>query len=406
MRIIYLHQYFNTPDMIGGTRSYEMARRLVARGHQVHMVTTWREPDGRKGWFQCEEDGINVHWQPVAYSNGMNFTARIFAFLRFALGASRYAARLEADLVFATSTPLPIAIPGIFAARRLGVPLVFEVRDLWPDVPIALGILRNPLMKWLARKLECIAYRSARRIVALAPGMKQSVVARGIDPAIVDVIPNGADLTLFYGRDVDCRQLRTNQGISQSVKLILYAGTIGDVNGVDYIVRLASRLQLLGEKYLFVIIGEGREEARIRQLASDLSVLDRSIVFLGGRPKREVSDWYHCCTASIMTYSGPEIVFRDSVSNKFFDSLAAGKPVFANFSGFSTQIAEQREAGKILPPDPADAVKVFLAYAGNDVWLASAGRRARKLAEGEFSRDKLAEDLERCLVSASGIDAP
>jgi thioesterase domain-containing protein len=112
MKITYLHQYFNTPSMSGGTRSYEMAKRLVAKGHEVNMITSWREDDGRKGWFETEEAGIRVHWLPVPYSNKMGFRERINAFIRFAFGAARKAASLPADLVFATSTPLTIALSG------------------------------------------------------------------------------------------------------------------------------------------------------------------------------------------------------------------------------------------------------------------------------------------------------
>ena len=84
MRITYLHQYFNTPEMIGGTRSYEMARHLVAMGHEVNVVTSWREPDSRKDWFTTEEDGIQVHWLSVQYSNHRGYNQRIKAFLKFA----------------------------------------------------------------------------------------------------------------------------------------------------------------------------------------------------------------------------------------------------------------------------------------------------------------------------------
>ena len=145
MRITYLHQYFNTPDMSGGTRSYEMARRLVARGHEVNMVTSWRTDDGRKKPFETVEDGIRVQWLPVPYSNAMSYAQRLVAFGRFVVASTRRAAALPSDIVFATSTPLTIALPAVYAARRQRVPMVFEVRDLWPELPIAMGALRNPV---------------------------------------------------------------------------------------------------------------------------------------------------------------------------------------------------------------------------------------------------------------------
>jgi len=159
VKIIYLHQYFNTPDMSGGTRSYEMARRMVAAGHEVQMVTSYREPgSNRSEWFKTEEAGIQVHWYPVPYSNHMSFAQRIKAFFSFALAARKKAVELDGDIIFATSTPLTIALPAVSASRKKKIPMVFEVRDLWPEMPIAVGALKNPLMRFAAHKLEHWAY--------------------------------------------------------------------------------------------------------------------------------------------------------------------------------------------------------------------------------------------------------
>lgn len=143
MRITYLHQYFNTPEMSGGTRSYEMARKLVAMGHEVNMITSWRENDGKTDWFETEEAGIHVHWIPVPYSNKMGFYERLRAFTKFAVYSSLKAIQLKSDIIFATSTPLTIAIPGVIASKINHIPMVFEVRDLWP---------RSTYITWSAEK--------------------------------------------------------------------------------------------------------------------------------------------------------------------------------------------------------------------------------------------------------------
>jgi len=157
VRVTYIHQYFTTPDQGGGTRSYEMGRRLVKMGHQVRMITTSRE-SGFGGWKVRTVDGIEVHELGVPYSNHMGNVRRIFAFLHFAVMASLRVTQLPADVIFATSTPLTVAIPGIIGSTLRRRPLVFEVRDLWPDVPIALGALKSPVTKWLARALERLVY--------------------------------------------------------------------------------------------------------------------------------------------------------------------------------------------------------------------------------------------------------
>lgn len=394
MKVVYLHQYFNTPNMVGGTRSYEMARRLVAWGHEVHMVTSWREEADRRGWYEEIIDGIHVHWLPVGYSNKMGFLSRIVAFFRFAILSAFKAASLPADVVFATSTPLTIALPGVYASRRQRVPLVFEIRDLWPDVPIALGVLKNPLLVRAARWLERFAYTNSSRVVALAPGMAEGVVATGIKPAAVSVIPNGCDVALF-SQDVP--------RLVDPVPTILYIGTIGPANGVKYIVRLAASLHAHFPKWplRFDVIGDGKCLEEIKAFALDLGLGEDRIRFFGALPKKDIPAHLARCRATIMTYDGPEVLYRDSVSNKFFDSLAAGKPVVSNFSGFSTLVAKAAGVGAILPRDDIDAAAEMLIRLIDDAkFIDDAGNLSQRLANETFSREHLARLLERVLLQA------
>lgn len=404
MRVVYLHQYFNTPAMAGGTRSYEMARRLVAAGHDVQMVTTWREPDHRRTWFTTTESGVRVHWLPVVYSNRLTYRDRLKAFGRFAWASARKAASLGGDVVFATSTPLTIAIPGIYASCRRRVPMVFEIRDVWPDVPIAMGVLRNPIAIGAARSLERIAYRHATRIVALAPGMKEALCRRGIEPSRVAVIPNGCDFDVFGDGRAEPAVLPPAEGAPAT---IVYIGTMGVANGVDYIPRMAAAVQARAgaAAVRFFLIGDGSARDAVEAQARALGVLDRTVFFVGSLPKRETARWVAAADATIMTYDGPEIVYRDSVSNKFFDSIAAGKPVFANFSGFSTLTAVEAGAGHILPRDPVAAADELQRLVADRAALARAGDAARRLAHDRFSRDRLATELERVLEAAVGDGA-
>ena len=399
MRIIYLHQYFNTPAMAGGTRSYEMARRLVRAGHEVHLVTTWREESDHRDWFVTDEAGITVHWLPLPYSNHMGFAQRLRIFIRFAAASTLKAASLPGDVVFASSTPLTIAIPGILASARKHIPLVFEIRDLWPDVPIAMGILRNPFAIRLARWLERITYWRSSRIVALAPGMKEAVVARGVAADLVTIIPNGCDFDVFGLGSGDPLAL---PGASEGDLAILYLGTMGIANGVSWIPELASALRTLngGSRVKFYLIGDGQQRSDAEALAARLGVLGDTVHFLGTMPKHEVARWLAVAGATIITYDGPAIVYRDSVSNKFFDSIAAGKPVLANYRGFATVTAEEAGAGWILNRDPEIAANELASIAANGVALAAAGQHARTLAHEHFGRDELAARLERVLVQA------
>jgi len=399
MRVVYLHQYFNTPDMAGGTRSYEMARRLVAAGHQVDLVTTWREPTQTSDWFMTEEAGIRVHWLPVVYSNSMGFVDRLRAFLRFAVASARRAAALDGDVVFATSTPLTIALPGIYAAWRRNRPMVFEVRDMWPEVPIALGALRNPVLIWAARSLEKLAYSYSVHIVALAPGMGEDIVATGVNPAKVTIIPNGCDLDVFGGSSSSSP--RERHAWLGTRKLVLYAGALGRANGVSYLVRLATEVRELDADVCFVVIGEGAEKEAVRDAAGGAGLLGTAFFMLDQMPKRELVSWLHAADLVVALFTGPRVIWKDAVQNKFFDALAAGKPIANNFDGWQSRIAQDEGVGLILDPeDVSRAARQLVSALQDERWLEAIPERALKLAQTRFERGLLAAKLELVLATA------
>jgi glycosyltransferase involved in cell wall biosynthesis len=390
--------------MSGGTRSFEMARRLVAAGHEVNLVTSRREagaPNG--GWEVTEEAGIKVHWYPVYYSNHMGFSERISAFLRFAAAASRKAASFEADVVFATSTPLTIVLPGLFAARRLRVPLVFEVRDMWPGVPIAMGYLNNPFLRLGAQWLERLAYHSSSHVVALAPGMRDDIIATGIPPKKVTVIPNGCDTDIFGANlSAEAAAARAAHPWLQQRKLVLFAGTLGRANGVGFLVQLAVEMYSIDPEVRFLVIGDGAERGQIADAARAAGVLDISFFMFQAMPKTELAIWIAACDFTVALFSGPRVLWKDAVQNKFFDSLAAGKPVACNFTGFQSKLAVEYGVGLIILHDnPPEAARDLYHKLSDSAWLAGAACRAQELARFDFSRDYLASQLESVLRRAA-----
>jgi len=331
----------------------------------------------------------------------MSHPRRVRAFIEFAALAARRAAQLGGDVVFATSTPLTIVLPGVYAARRSCVPMVFEVRDLWPEVPIAVGALRDPVTRWVARRLERFAYANATRIVALAPGMKEAIVSTGYPAARVAVIPNGADLDLFAVGDAPGRALRANQSWLGDSPLVLFTGTLGRVNGVDYVVHLAREVARRRLDVKFAILGDGVDERRVRALAAESGVLGRTVFLLGRRPKREMPAWLSASDIVLALFTGPRVVWKDAVQNKFFDALAAGRPVANNFDGWQSRVAVEAGAGLILhPSDHAAAACALLEALESAAWIAGARAAATRLARDLFSRDVLAGDLECVLTDA------
>ena len=133
--------------MPGSTRSYEMATRLAKRGHDVHIISSKRDSKKfSKNWKTESKEGITVHWINTPYSNHMSPYNRIKSFFYYAYYSSKKGISLGGDLVFASSTPLTVALPAVKIKKKLKVNMVFEVRDLWPEIPIALGIIKNPII--------------------------------------------------------------------------------------------------------------------------------------------------------------------------------------------------------------------------------------------------------------------
>lgn len=403
MRILYLHQYFNTPRDAGSTRSYEMARRLVAAGHEVNMVTSRRDLVGSrpgKGWEVTDVDGIRVHWLPVPYANKMPYAQRLKAFGRFALGAAAYSASIPSDIVFASSTPLTIAIPAVWAKKRLRAPMVFEVRDLWPELPIAVGAIKGKPQVAAARWLERFAYQNSSAVVALSPGMKDGVARTGYPADRIAVIPNSSDLQLFDVPEEKGKEFRAKYPWLQERPMILYAGALGKINGIGYLVRIASQLERLDPEIRVVVAGEGVEKEIILRGAQELGVLNRNFFMIDRVPKSEVPELFSAATISLsLVIDLPEL--WPNSANKFFDTLAAGRPIAINHGGWQNELLTETGAGFILPPNNASESAKVLAKAIQDPErLASARVAARRLAEERFDRDKLAAQLEQVLLDA------
>ena len=398
MRIVYLHQYFNTPDMKGGTRSYEMARRLVSQGHEVDLITSDRSERTTGGWHETVEAGIRVHWYPVPYSNEACFKERLRAFLTFAWVASRKASSLKGDVIFATSTPLTIALPGLYASWRKDVPFVFEVRDLWPELPIAIGALKNPVLIQLTRQLEYIAYHSASQVVALSPGMKEGIVRRDYPAENVHVIPNSSDIDLFSNGARAC--FRAPYDWLEDRPLVVYTGTLGQINGVVYFAELASHVWRCDPEVRFLIMGSGKQEDVVRAKAHELGVLNKNLFMMPPVEKNKVPDVLDAATMATSLFIDLKEMWANS-ANKFFDALASGTPVAINYGGWQADILNQSGAGIVMPARDTEAAAEQLVQKLRDKeWIDEAGKKARQLAVERFNREKLVVQLESVLLKA------
>ena len=403
MHVAYIHQHFSTTQGTTGTRSYEMSRRLLQAGHRVTMICgAYDTSDLGKASDEkvaiLEIDGITIKRVNTPYSNKMSFFQRLKAFGHFAREATKVVSRLDADLVFATSTPLSVGIPGMKGAHKLNVPFVFEVRDLWPAVPIAIGVLKNPLLIWYSRRLEKRIYNAAAQIIALSPGMKEGIVRSGYPAKQVTMIPNGCDLALFQPCAEPLDDARF--GAPDDFRLI-FTGAHGLANGLDAVLDAIGVLKRRGVKGIrFVFLGKGGQKESLMRRSREEG-LDELTSWVDSIPKRDLARILPRMDVGMMILKNLEDFYYGTSPNKFFDYIACGLPVLNNYPGWLAGMIEENRCGLVVPPDNpeafADAVIWFSEHRDE---LPEMGRRSRQLAEREFSREKLSAAFVNVLESA------
>jgi len=405
MKVFYLHQYFATPESNAGTRSYEMAKRLVKNGHEVTFITSSAffsdNYSLQKGWNFIEIDGIKLHVLHLDYSNRDSFFKRILKFLSFSVRSTFKSFSIKCDVIFATSTPLTIAIPGLIYSKFKKVPLVFEVRDLWPELPVASGVIKNKWVIKLATWLERYTYRNSKRLVGLSPGMCDGIIKHGIPPEHVTLATNSCDTDLFnVDRNIGCNYLRAKLDFVNGRKLITYTGTFGLINKVGYIVELAKASEKLDPNLCFVAIGDGMEKQQVIADAEKAGVLNKNLYILPPVPKTEIVELLSAADLSLSLFGPVKEMWHNS-ANKLFDALASQTPIAINYGGWQKNFIEEHHCGVLLDMHDHDAATVSISNFLNDQEKYEKAVASCKILSYEhFSRDIMAERLEKTLIEA------
>jgi len=405
MEVLYLHQYFATPASNAGTRSYEVGKRLVAEGHKVTFVTSSAylsaAYDLRPGWSELVIDGMNLHVLHLPYSNKDPFIKRIFIFLRFSLQSVLKSLSLKCDVVLATSTPLTIALPGLIYSKLKKRPLVFEVRDLWPELPIATGVIKNKLVIKFAEWLEHYTYKNSTRLIGLSPGMCNGIARHGIEADKITLASNSCDTALFDVPDsVGSKYMETNLQFVDGRRLVVYTGTFGLINDVGYLAKLAKEMLVIDEKICFIAIGDGAEKDKVIRLANELGVLDRNFFVLPPVAKTDIVKLLSAADLSLSLFGQIEEMWNNS-ANKLFDALASKTPIAINYGGWQKDFIEEFQCGLVLDcnnfVDSARKISLFL----NDKERYSlAKKQCQELAYNHFSRNIMASRIEKTLIEA------
>src|SRR5690606_4176809 len=352
MKIVYLHQYFKKPTENGGTRSYDLAAAFVKEGYQVEVVTTTSDAKGfDTGKWRVEiVNNVKVNYLYLPYDNSYSILKRSTVFFLFLWHSFWRLRKMEADVILATSTPLTIGIPALLKKWIDGTPYIFEVRDVWPEAVIAIGAVRNTVIKTILYKLESVLYSNAEFIVPLSVDMQRSIQSRfpRASKKSEVIIENISEIDRFSGVSKNADYLEEVIGFTPKTS-ILYAGTFGKVNRIDYVIELAAELYKVDSSIVFLLMGTGAEKMRLIELAIKLRVFKKNVFFLDPVGKNDLPKVYSCVSMG-SSFVAPVRELWANSANKFFDTLAAGKPILINHGGWQSDVITRNNIGYVLKP--------------------------------------------------------
>ena len=403
MKILYFHQHFSTPKVSAGIRSYAMAQSLIRNGHQVTMVCgsfgagqTGLTQPFNKGMRRGMVDGIDIIEFELPYSNALSFLKRILIFLSFAFKSIKVALTEQYDVVFATTTPLTAGIPGIFAKWFRRKPFVFEVRDLWPELPKAMGVIKNPIILWMMSVLEWTSYHSADRLVGLSPGIVDGIIKRGITPEKVASIPNGCDLDIFASE----HQAWRPEGVQPTDLMAIFTGTHGLANGLNAVLDAAVELKKRQRTDIkLVLVGDGMQKKALLERAVELQ-LD-NVIFHNPVNKAKLAGLMASADIGLQILANVPAFYYGTSPNKFFDYISAGLPVLNNYPGWLAELITKEQCGFAVPPENPQAFADALEQAANQrEQLIEMGRNSQQVAKEQFNRSILSQKFSDWVTGA------
>jgi len=397
MRILLINQSFVSPDEPGHTRHFEMAQFLRARGHELVIVAsdlnyqTGQRTVERHG-ISSEQviDGIRVFRTYIYPSLHRSYFWRIISFFSF-MFSSVWTALLvkDVDLVMGTTPPIFQAVSAWFVALISRKPFLLEVRDLWPEFGVGMGVLTNPIIIGLARWLEGFLYARATHILVNSPAYKTYIVEKRVPEKKVTFIPYGTDVEMF-NPNVDGMRVRRELDLEDKF-LVVYAGALGAANDIYTLLRAAERLR--GEQHIrFVLFGDGKERVKLEKL-SRAQKLD-NVIFAGVHPKKEMPSVLASSDVCLAILQNIEM-FRTTYPNKVFDYMAAGRATVLVIDGVIRDVIESSKGGVFVEPgDDRSLAETILRLSRDPERVRQMGMDAREyLLKHLDRRDRLEDTL-------------
>jgi len=400
--ILLVHQSFVLPNEPGGTRHYEFASRWTQAGQRCTVLASDRSylSGGKQKDAERLPRGMKVLRVFTASGHSNSFVGRLLAFLSFSLGSVLRGLFVpDIDLVWGTSPPIFQAVSAWLIAAVRNVPFVLEVRDLWPEFPIALGIIRNPIVIWWARRVERFLYARADHIIVNSPAYRIYLREQcSVSPERVTLVPNGVDPQMFASGDA--ASVRAQYELDSKF-VVVYGGAMGVANNLEVLLNAASALRSRTDIH-FLLVGDGRERGRLESLKSELQLFN--VTFTGPQPKERMRDFLAAADATVAILQNIA-AFTTTYPNKVFDYLAAGKPVVLAIDGVIREVVENAGAGIFADPsDPMAIAGAITALADDRARATRMGVSGREYVRRNFDREQQAEQLRKIFDSLIYVD--
>jgi lipopolysaccharide/colanic/teichoic acid biosynthesis glycosyltransferase len=287
-----------------------------------------------------------------------------------------------------TSPPIFQAFAAWLVAFLRRRPFLLEVRDLWPEFAIDMGVLKNPLLIWLSRGMECFLYARSTHILANSPAYREYLVRRHVAPLKISLISNGVDPAMFNPESTGER-VRQKWGLEGKF-VVSYAGAIGMANDIATVIRAADRLRESSDIVL-LIAGDGKERPNLEADTKQRGL--KNIFFTGTLSKTEVAEVMAASDACIAILKDIPM-FRTTYPNKVFDYMAAGRPTLLAIDGVIRKVVEESGAGLFVPPgDDAALARGILNLADIRPEARAMGLRGREFVTKHFNRDQQAAEF-------------
>jgi glycosyltransferase involved in cell wall biosynthesis len=402
MHVLLIHQAFTSPLEAGGTRHYEFGEYLVENGHRFTIVAsdigylTGKRTAEFKGLITMQKfAGIRVIRAHTHPSLHRSFKWRVVSFVSFMITSLLGSLRAgPVDVVMGTSPPIFQAITAWWVAVIRNRPFLLEIRDLWPEFAIDIGVLKHPVLIKLSRWLERFLYRRADKIIVNSPAYRDYLLKKGIQEAKISLIPNGVNTDMF---DPEARGEELRRKLAVEVRFVVtYAGALGLANDIPTILRAASRL-VDQRRIVFLLVGDGKERPHLERMAQSLG-LD-NVKFIGAVPKNEMPEVLAASDVCIAILRNIPM-FKTTYPNKVFDYMAAGRPTILVIDGVIRNVIEKARGGIFVPPgDDATLADAVRQLSGDCESVRAMGISARRYVVEHFDRRSQAKAFEQLIMN-------